>query len=169
VCFSENQVRPRKSASSQCDIGSDQFSLLESQELLSREVVLFQVVVTRSRDPGLAQARVPSNDKLTSSQDVWLDVDLRTSNVISATSMRAWGKVHFSTKTETLGTPQVYSTSAKSAGYRVKDRECARCTIHAAITEGCASGVENPSLIVIGGPYPQFPGRGVVCRLDAEY
>jgi hypothetical protein len=81
VCFSENQVRPRKSTSSQCDIGSDQFSLLESQELLSREVVLFQVVVTRSRDPGLAQARVPSDDKLTSSQDVWLYVYLRTYNV----------------------------------------------------------------------------------------
>ena len=155
MCFSENQVRPRKSASSQCDIGSDQFSLLESQELLSREVVLFQVVVTRSRDPGLAQARVPSDDKLTSSQDVWLYVYLRTYNVITATSMRAWGKVHFSNQDgDARDATSLQHICKVSANSRVKDQECARCTIHAAITEGCASGVENPSLIVIGGPYP---------------
>lgn len=57
LLFQHCQGRLRKSAYSQCDIGSDQLLLVESQELLTREVVVFQVVI-QPGDPGLAYTRV---------------------------------------------------------------------------------------------------------------
>lgn len=168
MCFSENQVRPRKSTSSQCDIGSDQFFLLESQELLSREVVLFQVVVTRPRDPGLAQARVPSGNKLASLQDVCMyTYQLRTQGDFSH-QHESVGEAAFFDQGGDARNATSLQHICKPANSRVKDREHTRRTIYTAITEGCVSGGEKPSLI-IGGPHPQFCGRRVVCCSDTEF